>query len=650
MPNRIDVPGMGTVEFPDDMTDEQIVSAIQANSPQGNSQQANNKQTKTQQFLAGLTDENSPVSFILGAGDAMANQMRNVANLAPWTNLPEITSKSKGTAYDLGGFTGEMAGFMGGGVGLNAARKAAEAAPLIGKSAEWLGKSGLLPSMARLGSGGAVYGGVMNPDDRTLGAALGGTVGAASPAIAKGVSKLMPSNWSSLLPDQLKRNLSAAKGTETNLGAVIGSPQLKGQYENILSNVPFSGANAQMVRTGQEIGKKSDDILSKYLGDTSPLEVEDKLASSLMKAFTEQTASKNALYKTAQDMAPKAGFSLKTNKLGDQMLEHKDALSTMSLDAPTKELLKKAMSPIKSLTGAPSTSQLGLKEANLLASKLNNAAKNYGASTVPQDRFNADALGKLGSALKSDIKQSVKDTKNTAFIDQFAQAEKNYKDNFSGFLDKDIYKFLKGDKKAEDILSTFIKTGKSTDKGEQLNKLMSKLDPEAQNLVKYSYLSRAMKGSEDKREVGSGALRSLWKDTNLGQKQKRALMPDKGERQKMDKLAELIDLNPKAINLMENPPTGNRWLSAIPTGIGAGIGSVIGHKSEKYNFGEGALAGALFGAGTLGGARAASKLLSSESLRNALVARMIKPKAESTGIKTLAGSGLAQSLVNAMQK
>jgi hypothetical protein len=644
MPKQIDVPGMGIVEFPDDMTDDQIVSAIQANSSQGNSQQ-----TKTQQFLAGLTDENSPVSFILGAGDSAANQMRNVANLAPWTNLPEITPKSKGTAYDLGGFAGEMAGFMGGGIGLNAARKAAEAAPLIGKGAEWLGKSGLLPSMARLGSGGAVYGGVMNPDDRMLGAALGGTVGAASPAIAKGVSKLMPSNWSSLLPDQLKRNLSTAKGTETNLGAVIGSPQLKNQYENILSNVPFSGANAQMMRTSQEIEKRSNDILSKYLGNTSPLEVEDKLAASLMNAFKEQTASKNALYKTAQDMAPKAGFSLKTNKLGDKISEHKDALSAMSLDAPTKDLLQKAMSPIRSLTGAPSTSQVGLKEANLLASKLNHAAKNYGASTVPQDRFNADVLGSLGSALKSDIKQSVKDTGNKEFVNQFAKAEKNYKDNFSGFLDKDIYKFLNGDKKAEDILSTFIKTGKNTDKGDQLSKLMSKLDPEAQNLAKYSYLSRAMKGSEDKREVGAGALKSLWKDTNLGQKQKRALMPNKVERQQMDKLAELIELNPKAIHLMENPPTGHRWLSAIPSGIGAGIGAIAAHRGEKYNSGEGALAGALLGAGTLGGSRAAAKLLSSESLRNALVARMIKPKVASTGINTLAGSGLAQSLANAMQ-
>ena len=31
MPQRIEVPGIGVVEFPDNMTDEQIVSAIQAN-------------------------------------------------------------------------------------------------------------------------------------------------------------------------------------------------------------------------------------------------------------------------------------------------------------------------------------------------------------------------------------------------------------------------------------------------------------------------------------------------------------------------------------------------------------------------------------------------------------------------------------------
>lgn len=37
MPQQIDVPGMGVVEFPDGMTDDQITAAIQANAPQGQS-------------------------------------------------------------------------------------------------------------------------------------------------------------------------------------------------------------------------------------------------------------------------------------------------------------------------------------------------------------------------------------------------------------------------------------------------------------------------------------------------------------------------------------------------------------------------------------------------------------------------------------
>lgn len=201
-----------------------------------------------------------------------------------------------------------------------------------------------------------------------------------------------------------------------------------------------------------------------------------------------------------------------------------------------------------------------LKESNILAGRLNSLSNQYRASPSAEDRNMASVFGSLGGALKSDIKEAINASGNQELKDAFESAEKNYKQNFSPFLDKDIYKFTYGDKKAEDILSTFIKTGSSTDKGAQISKLMDKLNPQAQNLVKYSYLSRAMRGAEDERSIDPRALKNLWSDNKLGQKQKAALFPSLEERQALDNHSKLIGMNSEALSRMYNPLTGQRGL------------------------------------------------------------------------------------------
>jgi hypothetical protein len=134
------------------------------------------------------------------------------------------------------------------------------------------------------------------------------------------------------------------------------------------------------------------------------------------------------------------------------------------------------------------------------------------------------------------------------------------------FLDKDIYKFTNGGKSAEDILQTFIKTGSATDKGKHLNKLMSALDPESQNLVKYSYLSRSLRGPEEERSVDPNVLKTLLSDTKLGPKQRKALFPDNFERKEMQDYSKLVDMNQRALKRMDNPPTGRQALEAAIIG------------------------------------------------------------------------------------
>lgn len=91
---RVDVPGMGVVEFPDSMSEDQIAAAIQANLPQkdweGSSNQENKRSAIAQtignipgsaaNFFGGLANAVlSPVQTVMGALDLGAGALRNLA-------------------------------------------------------------------------------------------------------------------------------------------------------------------------------------------------------------------------------------------------------------------------------------------------------------------------------------------------------------------------------------------------------------------------------------------------------------------------------------------------------------------------------------------------------------------------------------------
>lgn len=86
----IEVPGMGNVEFPDDMTDDQIVSAIQANSPQqkGPSMRYHNTPQETpyiQQMQAGMRR-------LVAEGRGVPSQMPRQAGIATRATIEGLNS------------------------------------------------------------------------------------------------------------------------------------------------------------------------------------------------------------------------------------------------------------------------------------------------------------------------------------------------------------------------------------------------------------------------------------------------------------------------------------------------------------------------------------------------------------------------------
>ena len=84
--------------------------------------------------------------------------------------------------------------------------------------------------------------------------------------------------------------------------------------------------------------------------------------------------------------------------------------------------------------------------------------------------------------------------------------------------------------------------------------MMKTIPKEDHDLIRYSYFSRAMEGPEDIKHVNPNKLKTLW--TKLGEKQKKLLVPEISERRNLDNYVSLVQKNPKAVNKMLNPLTG----------------------------------------------------------------------------------------------
>jgi hypothetical protein len=315
-------------------------------------------------------------------------------------------------------------------------------------------------------------------------------------------------------------------------------------------------------------------MVSKFLGENHPLEVSDKLGESLINAKHESTLAKNELYNEANVEASKAGLQLKLPNFTELAKKHIDDIESsnvLQFEPETKNLLKKLniykgavkqerkVGKLIDEEGNPlidevETTSPTLKEANILAGRLNDKGRQFSASTSAAERNAGNVLMSLSKTLKNDIKSEIKQSGSQPLIDSFSSAEKNYQENFSDFLEKDIHQFTHGNKSSDDLVAKFLQTSNTSDKADQLNKLLKTLPEKDHDLIKYSYFSRAIEGVEDHKVVNPNKLKTLW--NKLGDKQKQLLVPNPKERREFDNFALLVQKNPKAVNLMWNPNTG----------------------------------------------------------------------------------------------
>lgn len=196
MPQRIEVPGMGIVEFPDGMSDDQISAAIRANmKPAGLTKTP--AQEVVQNLAAGLfRGAGSIGATLLTPYDLLAGNTKSIGNperrQAMDAGIKAAGADTESLAYGGGKLAGEIAGTAGAGGALaNTARLlpgAGRVAPLldsVGTAGFSAGGVGGWGGLGLRTVGGGVVGGtsaaIVNPDD----AAAGGAIGAVLPGALK---------------------------------------------------------------------------------------------------------------------------------------------------------------------------------------------------------------------------------------------------------------------------------------------------------------------------------------------------------------------------------------------------------------------------------------------------------------------------------
>lgn len=505
------------------------------------------------------------------------------------------------------------------------------------------------PSLLGQMGAGALYGAsTASPDENNLfgilpNGKLGSSIESAllnalTHGAFKGVQALRPSKLlrGNLSKEELAQNLEAAAGTQTNLGDVIGSPMIKRQYENILSKIPFSGANEKLQQTGAQIIDRGNSIIEGLSGGKPKDTITDEINSDLIDAHAKHQIKKNIHYYDFNHAADNSRINLELPTFSSLAHSYADAIESTNIlktEPDIRNLFNKLQNyknPVKetkgsivSTSGKPLTTNKeypSFKEANLLKAKLNEYAHSYNNSINPSERNLASVFSNLSKAIKTDIRSSLKE--KPSILNKYDNAEKNYKENYSQFLDKDIYPFIKGSKDSDTIVQKFINTSRSADRANQITKI-SKLLPDGSNKLAYSYFARAL---DNEGNLNPAKLNTLYK--NLGRNQLKALIPDENIRKQLGQYSKLYGMNTKAVNMMQNPATGQQNLDVLPAMLthaaSAGVGGSLG-----------GIPGFLTGLVAPGFAtKGIVKWLTSPQVRKNLVKEMIDPKEWNKNIST----------------
>ena len=502
--------------------------------------------------------------------------------------------------------------------------------------------------LGQLGAGAAYGAANTGSQEKNLGGFLpagkiGGAIeGAGLNALGSGIAAALPylnpikAFKGGYSPEQIASNVAAAEGTKTGLGDIVGNPTLKKLQENILPNVPFSGAVNSMQNTGNLIKGKASNFLNNLVGGQSSSNIEARLADMLRQGAATAEAGKRNLYEKLNSFADEKGFKPDVKNISTKVGDLLEDVPLKELEPETKDTLSKISNLIydPGYGGVGSSSSPTLKDLMFAKSNLNNIANDYSKSLNPPDRAIAGKLGSLASSINDSIKSSLNKDGNQEIKDAYFAAQKNYKDNYAPFLESEISKYTKPEFKSRDsdkIISDFIKTSRVEDRGNLISKLTKVLPEEGRNLLAYKYFSNAI---DDEGNVNLKTFNNLF--NKLGDRQLSALFPNAEHRSELRHIGKLYKLNPFAANIMDNPQTGQTVGSyAVPSLIGSASG---------YGFAKDGLTGGLLGSlGPMIGGNLANRALTNESIR-----KVVAPLLSSEGKNTVTDPRKLQSILQSL--
>jgi hypothetical protein len=457
-------------------------------------------------------------------------------------------------------------------------------------------------------------------------------------ALEKGLSKaampLKPSTYinSPLSREQLAANYRAAEGTQTPLGNIIDSPLLKGLFENVTSEVPFSGSDKITANIANQVKGKANKLFEASEAGLPPGERRGQLKTAIEAAYENQKKIKNELYMPVDEIAKAENFKVKLPSFSKTAKEFESLFEKSPLAQHDKEFsntfnkFKNYKNPyiqnkseILGPNGQPIAHEKihpSIAEVKMFASRLEKEAANYNKSSTPSDRFLASKYEELAKSLRNDLKQNIEKNGSPELKSALSTADKNYAENFSQFLDSDVYKFTQDLDNMDNIINEIVKPGKSTDKYSRLEKIQNILPAEQKNIIGNEWLRRAIdkEGDLDPKQFA----RLI---DSLGTKQFEALFPDAAYREQLLDYGRLRGMNEKSLSRMANPLTGQKAIK--PAIIGSQITNAIGMGLTGHPL---AVIASLVGPAL--GSKVLNQYLTSPAVRKNLIKKLME-KAES---------------------
>lgn len=478
----------------------------------------------------------------------------------------------------------------------------------LGIAGEALGGAGKAGQFAKSAIGQAVpqaaFGATQN-ENPLVGAAEGGIGSAAGTglgaALEKGINAVRPSKLlrGNLTPKQLKENLNITKGTETGLGQVLQNPLLNRLQENVLPNILGSGAEKVAQRNAKLIQDKGTQLVNKMRGKIQPHEFSVKLQDSLKSAVKEARAAKNANFEKLNELADK--HALKVGREHFQSMAAKTINDIEQSPELKHEFGKDLYSSL--IRYANNKEGNNLKLTNIFRGKLGDKANElYREGKMHEYGIVND----LKDSLSKDIDASFEASGNPELKEAYQKAQKEYKEKYAPFEDKDIVKFSRQGGDPDLILSHFLKTGANDRatllaKLDRAYKLNNKSQVTSKNLLPSAYLSKAF---NEEGEINPVKFRTLY--NKLGHKQREILFGKGKLHNEIKNYADLVGKNIEGFNLMFNPKTGQR-LATLAQMVAA-----------PAHIGTAAMAA--------GASKLATNVLTSPKFREKLINAMVKNK------------------------